>query len=453
MTYQEYAGEHTGERLRTGVRYAWRLFVPTDAGDGPFGLLVTHDGLNEAQARAALTLAKAGEMPPCVVLGVSPGVMAPSLPGGTERNMRFNDYDMFSSDYVDFLADELIPSLTERFGLNISPLPDWHMISGGSSGGISAWNGVWFRNDYFRRAYLSSPTFSAMARGNIVPVQMRLFETKPIRVFIDWSEDEPDDYFGSSYCAAMEGRLALQFANYDYEWRYHPGEGHCSRWADEAFAEEILRFLWDRWDTEPVKARGLSKRVAELIDPDTPWMRTDDALPAPTPCAAAGGVYHIRDGTVVFEKEENQTVVSDGWNDPTAVVLSSDGWRLYVADRSRACVYAASIQEDGTLADLKPLCSLQTATDPRFPGAFDLCVTEDDRILAATELGVQCVRSFGLIDAILPLPGNAVPKQLRLSGDVLYADCGAAVYCRKMKVRGKRPGDTISPPKHTSYYD
>ena len=204
MTYREYYGEYTGTHLRTGVRYAWRMRVPAE--DGPFGLIVTHDGLNEAQANAAFALAKTGEMPPCAVLGVSPGVMPPSLPGGAERNMRFNDYDMFDSRYADFLVDELIPALTEKFGLNISPLPDMHMICGGSSGGISAWNGVWFRNDYFRRAYLSSPTFSAMARGNIAPVQMRLFETKPIRVYIDWSEDEPDDYFGSSYCAARRCR-------------------------------------------------------------------------------------------------------------------------------------------------------------------------------------------------------------------------------------------------------
>ena len=64
MKYQEYSGEYTGKRLRTGVTYAWRLFTPQDAGDGPLGLLVTHDGLNDAQAKAALTLAEAGEMLP-----------------------------------------------------------------------------------------------------------------------------------------------------------------------------------------------------------------------------------------------------------------------------------------------------------------------------------------------------------------------------------------------------
>ncbi|MBQ6165458.1 MAG: hypothetical protein IJK23_13385 [Clostridia bacterium] len=451
MTYREYYGEYTGTHLRTGVRYAWRMRVP--AGDGPFGLIVTHDGLNEAHANAAFALAKTGEMPPCAVLGVSPGVTPPSLPGGAERNMRFNDYDMFDSRYADFLVDELIPALMEKFGLNISPLPDMHMICGGSSGGISAWNGVWFRNDYFRRAYLSSPTFSAMARGNIAPVQMRLFETKPIRVYIDWSEDEPDDYFGSSYCAAMEGRLALAFANYDYKWSYHPGEGHCSRWGNEEFAKEVLRFLWRAWDTEPIRPRGLSKRVSELIDANEPWRRTDEAFPPPAPCAVAGGVYEVRDGAVVFEKNGKQTAAAEGFPAPTAVALSSDGWRLYIADRTRACVYAASIQSDGSLTDLKPLCSLQTATDPQDPGAFGLCVSEDDWTLAATGLGVQCVRSFGLVDAILPLPGNAVPKQIRLSGNLLYADCGDAVFCRKMKIRGKQPGDKPSPPKHNGYYD
>lgn len=91
--------------------------------------------------------------------------------------MRLNDYDIFSSEYVDFIVDEFIPYIKEKYSLNLSDNPNMHMISGGSSGGLSSWNGVWFRNDYFRRAYLSSPTFSAMARGNMAPVFMRLYET------------------------------------------------------------------------------------------------------------------------------------------------------------------------------------------------------------------------------------------------------------------------------------
>lgn len=66
----------------------------------------------------------------------------------------------------------------------------------------------------------------------MAPVFIRLFKTKPIRVFIDYVENEPDDYFGSSYCAALEGHYALQFAGYDYQWEFYPfylGEGHYSR--------------------------------------------------------------------------------------------------------------------------------------------------------------------------------------------------------------------------------
>ena len=66
---------------------------------------------------------------------------------------------------------------------------------------------------------------------------------------------------------------------------------------------------------------------------------------------------------------------------------------------------------------------------------------------------MQCVRSFGLVDAILPLPGNAVPQQLRLTGDILYAESGDTVFCRKMKVWGKCHNEEPTPPKHTSYYD
>ena len=95
----------------------------------------------------------------------------------------------------------------------------------------------------------------------MAPVFIRLFETKPIRVFIDYAENEPDDYFGSSYCAALEGHYALQFAGYDYQWAFYPGEGHCSRMYNVNTAEQILRFLWKDWDKAPVKAKRLSKRA------------------------------------------------------------------------------------------------------------------------------------------------------------------------------------------------
>lgn len=86
-----------------------------------------------------------------------------------------------------------------------------HLVSGGSSGGICAWNFAWHRNDYFHRVYASSPTFSALGNGEDIPFLIRKYESKPIRVFTDYSEREPDEYFGSSSGRRPEFREGAAF--------------------------------------------------------------------------------------------------------------------------------------------------------------------------------------------------------------------------------------------------
>ena len=453
MNGTEYRGEYVSTDIRSGTTYPFRIYIPRCPGETAYAVLVTHDGLNEAEAEAMEKLYESGEAPPCVIIGISPGTMFPPAPGGEARNMRFHDYDIFSSEYVDFIVDELIPHLKEKYNLLLSEDPNMHMISGGSSGGISSWNGVWFRNDYFRRAYLSSPTFSAMARGNMAPVFMRLFETKPIRVFIDYSENEPDDYFGSSYCAALEGHYALRFAGYDYQWTYYPGEGHCSRLNDKNTAEEVLRFLWKDWKTVPVKAARLSPRAEAVIFREEPWMESGSDLPNKAAAITKSGTYQIKGNAIVFCGNGDERNVSDGFARLSALAVSSDLWRLYIADSLRGCIYSATICENGDLRDMQIFCSLHAPTDFHCPGAYDICVDSKDRVFAATELGVQCVRSYGLVDVILPLPRNEIPQKLAISDDRLYADCGEKIYSRKIKSTAKN--DALQPemPHFTSYYD
>ena len=452
MAYTEYKGEYTSTKFRTNTIYSYRIYVPQVETDKPFALLVTHDGLNEGEAVAMAKLAETGEAPYCVIIGLGGEYMKPTRDGAYARGMRFNDYDIYAPEYVNFIIEDFIPYATEKYGLNFSDNPDMHMISGGSSGGISAWNGVWFRNDYFRRVYMSSPTFSAMARGNMLPVQIRLFETKPVRAYIDWSENEPDDYFGSSYCAALEGKMALEFAGYDYQWEYHPGEGHCSRATDPEFAEKRMRFIWKDWETEPIKVLRLSKRADQIIFADEPWGETDSFVPNTMKATVPQGEYKIKDNAVVFCADGKEKIVADGFSSLTSVSVSSDLWRLYIADSLRRVIYVGSIQENGDVTDIKTLASLQTYTDFRYPGATDICGDRYDRVYAATEMGIQCVRSYGLVELILPLPGNIVPLRVALKGDVLYADCGEKIFCRKIKLSEKDDHFVFEEPKFTGYY-
>ena len=439
--YRKYTGVFCSRGLRAGTEYAYALWVPETA-PAELGVFFSHDGLNEAQAQALETLAQRGEAPFCAVIGVSPGVTPPETPRGFPRNMRFHDYDIFDSSYMDFVVDELIPALAAEYRLRLSPDPDLHMVTGGSSGGISAWSGVWFRNDFFRRAYLSSPTFSAMARGYLAPVWMRIFETKPIRVFTEFSENEPDDYFGSSWCAALEAQKALEFAGYDAKFACYPGEGHCSRYGDRATAEAVFRWLWQDWKTKKITAPRNSPRVDAVIRPRQGWEETAYFPPEKT------DRYVVRENTVYLQTPAGEQRVAEGFS---AAAVSSDRCRLYLADKARSVIVGAEIAADGSLYGLRRFASLHAYTDFAFPGAGDLCVDSRDRIFAATELGVQSVRSFGLVDAILPLPGNKVPLRVRLEGKRLYADCGNRVFVRP--VRAGPAGETPTRPRFEGYYE
>lgn len=123
--------------------------------------------------------------------------------------------------------------------------------------------------------------------------------------------------------------------------------------------------------------------------------------------------------------------MAEGFVSLSAIEVSSDLWRLYIADSSKGCIYAAAICEYGSLRDIKIFAVLHMSTDFTNPGAYDICVDCNDRVFAATEMGVQCIQSYGLIDIILPLPQNEIPQRLTINDGCLYAECGEKSYKRK----------------------
>ena len=333
-----------------------------------------------------------------------------------------NSYDLFDREYGDFLVYELIPHIKREYGLPISDSPDMHLISGSSSGGISSFVAAWFHPDYFHRVNMSSPSFLAMGRGNEVPYLIRKYETKPIRVFEEFSENEPDDYFGSICPIDQEARNALIFANYDFAWDYYPGEGHSSRIRNRDQAYKRLTWLWHDWQTEPVRAPGNSPRLDQIVPFGTTW----------TPC----GTFPEKaafDWPLAKEFE--------------FAVPSVDGKMRYAANRDTDSVFAFPVLGEITPDKALLHAALHTIPRQRIRGALGLALDRDDRLYVLTEIGVQCVRSFGLIDAILDLPDDAVPLDIAVADD-LYVRTEKGTYRRPLCSAAREPGR-----KSASYYD
>ena len=132
--------------------------------------------------------------------------------------------------------------------------------------------------------------------------------------------------------------------------------------------------------------------------------------------------------------------------------ISSDKWRLYIADAARRFIYAMSIFPDGSLDQCCKLAPLHLRYDFTTPGASDITVLADDRVLAATELGIQGIVSFGLTDLILPLPGDLPAERVTVYQNTLYAASGEQIFVRELKISAGK-SDTANAPATAGYSD
>lgn len=425
MTEIKYINDSlVGERYKPGQIFSFRIAIPCASVDS-FGLLIDHDGQNDANVNSLLRLADEGKAPYCVSIGVNCGYLP--TPDGNSRKMRMNSYDFFDREYGDFIVYELIPFVVMKYGIKISDSPDMHFISGGSSGGISAFVVAWFHSDYFHRVYMSSPSFLAMGRGNEIPYLVRKYETKPLRIYEEWSENEPNDYFGWSRGVDEVMKEALLFAKYDFNYAYFSGEGHCSRYYDENEAYKRNEWIWQDWQTKPVKAEGNSPRVDKVIPFGSTWEKCSD-----------------------FPNKFGCDVPSALAGDYKTVVLSNDAQMWYVTGEKEDVIY--SYLNNGNYDSRTRNLHAVLHTIPRITesGVLDMAVDKTDRLYVLTEIGVQCVRSFGLIDVILDLPDNSEPIKIAVA-DALYVQTENGIYKRDLCKECITEG--IEGRKQINYYD
>ena len=207
-------------------------------------------------------LMASGTVPPGVaVCFAASWYFKPGDPGN--RFLRAEEFDQIGPDYPTFIIETIIPAVEKSIGLRTSADPNLHFITGASSGGIAAFNACWYRNDYFRRAYCNSPTFSAIRGGNTLMPLVRKCEARPIRTWISVGTDEPDYYFGDSYLVAEDAVSALRFAGYEVRYDRLPHEDHGTQYWNRAYQEKVLAWLFEDWRTKPVSVATDPIRVRE----------------------------------------------------------------------------------------------------------------------------------------------------------------------------------------------
>lgn len=399
---------YTCKKYAPGITFnSFECWAPPGLRDGEAAVYFFMEwGDAEKGQKTLQPLMESGAIPPGITIHTLAGDRMPVRDGEIQRNQRCIEYDQPGRDFPSVIVEELIPYAEKVLGIKASSDPNLHFVTGASSGGIAAWNAAWYRNDYFRRCYCNSPTFSNMRDGNMLIRQARKCETRPIRVWLSAGTDEPDYYFGDSYFVAEDAVGAFRFAGYELRYDRFVHEGHGTHWGSDEYMAKVLTWLFEDWKNKPVTVNTNPVRVHDLIVKGTTWKPSTHKMSAP-----------VRE------------------------VVSVDGCNLFSVSPDNRFVISERIGADGNRTEPIRLAPFELAWDVSRPGGFAIVrLAKNDRLLVATELGVQSVEPFGIADAVLPLPDDLKCDNVELRGDILYASSGTLVFERPLDPDAPAPG-------------
>src|SRR5258706_2759441 len=131
--------------------YIPRQYVPGT----PAPFMMVQDGRSYVKRMANImdNMIAAKRLPPMVlVLADSGGSDAQ----GSERGL---EYDSMSDRYSNLVEQELLPAVSQRYGVTFTSDPEGRATMGGSSGAICAWTMAWYHPERYHKVLSYSGTF------------------------------------------------------------------------------------------------------------------------------------------------------------------------------------------------------------------------------------------------------------------------------------------------------
>lgn len=289
-------------------RQGW-VYIPAQYdGSRPAALMVFQDGhayvSTNGRMRAPVVLDNLianGQVPPLIGVFINPGHRGANAPNANTWGPRSNrslEYDGLGPDYARFLTDELLPFVTNRFQLNLSPDPRLRALCGMSSGGICAFTAAWERPDSFSKVLSHIGSFVNIRGGHIYPALLRKTERKPLRVYLQEGANDLNNLHGDWPLSNRQMASALAFAGYDHRLDF--GDGAHNDRHGAALLPEALRWLWRPESTPPNPStnnwpgdEALNKIVAQGGQPGD-WQVVSEGH------GFTDGACALPDGTVLF---------------------------------------------------------------------------------------------------------------------------------------------------------
>ena len=415
-------------------------------------LLVQLDMFMPEQCAVMEELVAAGEAPAFIAIALYPGTLEATSEDGYDRYMRSEEFDEVTTDFSNFLVEELIPEALSQVDVTLSDDPDMHMITGGSSGGIAAWKCCWFRNDYFHKTFMASPSFHSLAGGAEFLEYLSKCEPREIRAYLTWGGYEYTGYQGSNWEVGTSVLRMLDYNGYEYEYEYFEDEGHCYGIVDMDVERNVLEFMWADYETDEVSIVSYNSSVSTYVEYGSEWEEIDASeMPESIAASTDLGTYVAEEGTIYLESEDGtRTEVATGFKDISDLAISSDLWRLYITDYDDRYVYVMSILEDGSLEDVREVAPLQIIGTSDIYGGKSICVDTEDHKYVATDIGIQIMSTS--VNCVLTLPEDLPVDEVVMVGNKLYARSGDRCFVRDTVCTGREEGADVTVPAESTEY-
>jgi gluconolactonase len=330
----------------------------------PAAFMVFQDGVIYQAPVVFDNLIAKKDIPPLVGIFIKPGIVPAANENALPRFNRSYEYDSITPTYSQFLIDEFLPAIESRHSLKLSTDPNHAAISGNSSGGICAFMVAWHRPDRFRRVFTGVGTYVGIHGADQLPVLVRKFEPKPLRIFLQSGTGDNNLYCGDWWMANQMMERSLTWAGYDVNHAWGEG-GHNAKHATQIFPD-VLRWLWRDWQTTTeIKAnpKGESKwkgyEVVGTGEWEKIWKDSSDCthLAADTDGVISFCSYYLKKGPLDETQKPPfvRQITSDGtlvreWQKEAWAVAAAPSKQVIIANAQKASFSA--IDSSGNIKEL-----------------------------------------------------------------------------------------------------
>ena len=232
------------------------VYIPKQLVSGtPAPFMVVQDGHSYVKRMVNLmdNMIAAKRLPPMVLVFADSGG---SDAQGSERGL---EYDTVSDRYSNWVEQELLPAVTQRYGVTFTTNPDGRGTLGGSSGAAAAFTMAWFHPERYHKVLSYSGTFVNQAwpvdphtpRGaweyhdHLIAKSAK----KPIRIWVEVGEkdnrfDNPEATWHNWPLANNRMAAVLKKKGYDHRHVFALGAGHVDNRVVMQTLPAALEWLW-----------------------------------------------------------------------------------------------------------------------------------------------------------------------------------------------------------------